>query len=223
MTLVALGKARQPRDDGHLRSRPHSSSTDIPEGVEHWGHRALRRSEAAGADPVLRAHRPALHQRDLGHDRRRRLVRGRYAAAAPAAPPVRSPAGLQPFEKYQTEEAWTWEHMALTRARVICGDPGLVADCAAMLQRILTAPRDPGKLAADILDMRLRMAQQHRGDNLWDLKNLRGRPGRSRFHRAVPAAPPRPRSPGDPGARQQPGAGAGPRPTAAGREGPPIS
>jgi glutamate-ammonia-ligase adenylyltransferase len=81
---------------------------------------------------------------------------------------------LLPFEKYQTTEAWTWEHMALTRARVICGDPGLTADCEAMLQRILTRPRDPQKLAADILDMRLRMAQQHRGNSLWDLKHHRG-------------------------------------------------
>ncbi|WP_395021207.1 bifunctional [glutamine synthetase] adenylyltransferase/[glutamine synthetase]-adenylyl-L-tyrosine phosphorylase [Dongia sp.] len=89
-----------------------------------------------------------------------------------ASGPIAS--GLQPFEKYQTEEAWTWEHMALTRARVICGDPGLTADCETVFRRILTRPRDPQKLAADILDMRLRMAQQYRGDNIWDLKFLRG-------------------------------------------------
>jgi glutamate-ammonia-ligase adenylyltransferase len=64
--------------------------------------------------------------------------------------------------------------MALTRARVICGDPGLKADFETVAKRILTASRDPGKLAGDIIDMRLRMAQQYRGDNLWDLKYLRG-------------------------------------------------
>jgi glutamate-ammonia-ligase adenylyltransferase len=89
-----------------------------------------------------------------------------------ASGPIAS--GLEPFEKYQREEAWTWEHMALTRARPICGEPGLIADVAAMLRRVLTLPRDPAKLAADILDMRLRMAQQFRSDNLWDLKHYRG-------------------------------------------------
>jgi glutamate-ammonia-ligase adenylyltransferase len=89
-----------------------------------------------------------------------------------ASGPIAS--GLQPFEKYQTTEAWTWEHMALTRARVICGDPGLMADCDAVFRRILTRKRDPEKLGADILDMRRRIAQQYRGDNLWDLKYLRG-------------------------------------------------
>jgi glutamate-ammonia-ligase adenylyltransferase len=43
-----------------------------------------------------------------------------------------------------------------------------------MFKRILAAPRDAAKVTADILDMRLRMAQQYRGDNLWDLKYLRG-------------------------------------------------
>ena len=82
--------------------------------------------------------------------------------------------GLAPFEKYQTGEAWTWEHMALTRARVIHGEPGLVAEVEAMLKRILTMPRDANKIATDILDMRQRILQQHRGDNLWDLKHFRG-------------------------------------------------
>ncbi|HVO02830.1 MAG TPA: bifunctional [glutamine synthetase] adenylyltransferase/[glutamine synthetase]-adenylyl-L-tyrosine phosphorylase [Candidatus Cybelea sp.] len=89
-----------------------------------------------------------------------------------ASGPIAS--GLKPFEKYQTEEAWTWEHMALTRARAICGDPGLIADCEAMLRRIIARSRDPAKLTADVLDMRARMLQQHRGDHIWDLKHFRG-------------------------------------------------
>ena len=89
-----------------------------------------------------------------------------------ASGPIAS--GLQPFEKYQLESAWTWEHMALTRARVICGDAGLAADTEAMVRRLLTAPRDAAKLTADVLDMRARMLQQHRGDQMWDLKHARG-------------------------------------------------
>ncbi|WP_374308050.1 bifunctional [glutamine synthetase] adenylyltransferase/[glutamine synthetase]-adenylyl-L-tyrosine phosphorylase [Dongia sp.] len=82
--------------------------------------------------------------------------------------------GLSPFEKYQLTEAWTWEHMALTRARVIAGDSGLGADTLAMLGRVLRQKRDPEKLRTDILDMRRRMAQQYRTDDLWDLKHVRG-------------------------------------------------
>jgi glutamate-ammonia-ligase adenylyltransferase len=82
--------------------------------------------------------------------------------------------GLTPFEKYQLTEAWTWEHMALTRARVIAGDSGLAADTLAMLGRVLRQKRDPEKLRTDILDMRRRMAQQYRTDDLWDLKHVRG-------------------------------------------------
>jgi glutamate-ammonia-ligase adenylyltransferase len=82
--------------------------------------------------------------------------------------------GLSPFEKYQLTEAWTWEHMALTRARVIAGDSDLGADTLAMLGRVLRQKRDPEKLRTDILDMRRRMAQQYRTDDLWDLKHVRG-------------------------------------------------
>src|SRR5581483_9967925 len=89
-----------------------------------------------------------------------------------ASGPIAS--GLQPFEKYQGAEAWTWEHMALTRARVICGDASLGSDFRASVTRTLTVARDPRKLATDIIDMRLRMAQQYRTDNIWDLKHLRG-------------------------------------------------
>jgi glutamate-ammonia-ligase adenylyltransferase len=82
--------------------------------------------------------------------------------------------GLASFEKYQATEAWTWEHMALTRARVIAGDAGFAADVRAALDRVICRERDPEKLRLDILDMRRRMAQQHRTDDVWDLKHCRG-------------------------------------------------
>ncbi|MEZ5831415.1 MAG: bifunctional [glutamine synthetase] adenylyltransferase/[glutamine synthetase]-adenylyl-L-tyrosine phosphorylase [Dongiaceae bacterium] len=82
--------------------------------------------------------------------------------------------GLQPFERYQSNEAWTWEHMALTRARPITGDPSLMGHVELALRRILMAKRDPGKLRTDVLEMRERMAQQHRGESLWDFKHRRG-------------------------------------------------
>src|SRR5688572_32017729 len=51
------------------------------------------------------------------------------------------------------------EHMALTRARPIAGDPSLIGHVEMSLRRILTAQRDPAKLRTDVLDMRERMAR----------------------------------------------------------------
>lgn len=82
--------------------------------------------------------------------------------------------GLTSFEKYQLEEAWTWEHMALTRARFIAGHPTFGAEIQASLTRVICQRRDPYKLRTDILDMRRRMAQQYRTDDIWDLKHCRG-------------------------------------------------
>jgi [glutamine synthetase] adenylyltransferase / [glutamine synthetase]-adenylyl-L-tyrosine phosphorylase len=81
---------------------------------------------------------------------------------------------LEGFRRYQEADAWTWEHMALTRARVVAGDEGFAAEAEAMQRRILMRPRDPVKLAADVAAMRRRMAQQHRTDRAWDLKHLAG-------------------------------------------------
>ncbi len=82
--------------------------------------------------------------------------------------------GLAPFEKYQLGEAWTWEHMALSRARVVAGDEAFALDTAATLNRVICQKRDNEKLRTDILDMRRRMATQYRTDDMWDLKHARG-------------------------------------------------
>lgn len=82
--------------------------------------------------------------------------------------------GLAPFERYQRQDAWTWEHMALTRARPITGDQSFMREIQASLASILTLPRDPEKLRRDVLDMRARIQQQFRGDRKWDLKYRRG-------------------------------------------------
>ncbi len=81
---------------------------------------------------------------------------------------------LATFLDYQSKEAWTWEHMALTRARVIWGDPVLAKRVEAGIKEIICRPRDPAKLAVDVADMRSRMEGEHRGDQLWEVKSLRG-------------------------------------------------
>ncbi len=78
--------------------------------------------------------------------------------------------GLDPFLRYQRNEAWTWEHMALTRARVICGDADFAAEIRSKIDGLLTMEREPTKLAQDCRDMRERIRSQHRGEDFWDIK-----------------------------------------------------
>ncbi len=79
---------------------------------------------------------------------------------------------LTAFCKYQREHAWTWEHQALTRARFVAGDARLGAAFEAERESILTLPRDPVRLAADVTDMRRRMAAGHPNPTeLFDLKH----------------------------------------------------
>lgn len=64
---------------------------------------------------------------------------------------------LNAFKNYQEEQAWTWEHQALVRARVLTGCPRLKAKFEAERHAILARPRDPAKLATDVRDMRAKM------------------------------------------------------------------
>src|SRR5690606_11931423 len=58
------------------------------------------------------------------------------------------------FERYQREEAWTWEHMALTRARPLFGPPEAREAVAAIIRGVLETPREVETLRADVLRMR---------------------------------------------------------------------
>jgi [glutamine synthetase] adenylyltransferase / [glutamine synthetase]-adenylyl-L-tyrosine phosphorylase len=79
---------------------------------------------------------------------------------------------LNAFRKYQREHAWTWEHQALTRARFVAGDKQLGATFEADRVSILQLPRKAGPLAADVTDMRRRMAAGHPNRTaLFDLKH----------------------------------------------------
>ncbi len=64
---------------------------------------------------------------------------------------------LEGFANYQREEAWTWEHMALTRARTIYGSAEARAATEAIIAEVLEAPRDVAKLTADAVTMRAEM------------------------------------------------------------------
>jgi glutamate-ammonia-ligase adenylyltransferase len=81
---------------------------------------------------------------------------------------------LSGFAEYQINEAWTWEHLALTRARVITGSAELGRKVDAEIRTVLVRPRDRAKVAADVLDMRARIAAEKGTENIWDLKQVRG-------------------------------------------------
>jgi glutamate-ammonia-ligase adenylyltransferase len=64
---------------------------------------------------------------------------------------------LEAFKLYQFQDAWTWEHQALVRARVIAGDARCKAKFQQIRHDILTQPRDIEKLRLDVIEMRGKM------------------------------------------------------------------
>ncbi len=79
------------------------------------------------------------------------------------------------FQNYQSSEAWTWEHLALTRARVVAGPDTLAQDVETFRCKVLAAPRDAAKIAKDVSDMRARLAEAKPGAGWLDLKAGQGR------------------------------------------------
>jgi glutamate-ammonia-ligase adenylyltransferase len=81
---------------------------------------------------------------------------------------------IDSFADYQEREAWTWEHMALTRARVISSSPEFRARIEAIIREVLTRARDPASAAGDVADMRRAIALEKGEDDVWDLKLAAG-------------------------------------------------
>ncbi|MEO7503791.1 MAG: glutamine-synthetase adenylyltransferase, partial [Sphingomicrobium sp.] len=77
---------------------------------------------------------------------------------------------LASFEAYQMGEAWTWEHMALCRARPLTGSDAARAKVAALIRQILAAPRDPAKIRADAAAMRAEMSRHKPPAGALDIK-----------------------------------------------------
>ncbi len=81
---------------------------------------------------------------------------------------------LKSFAEYHASESWTWEHMALTRGRLVAGTPQLQPRIAAEIRKRLTQKRAPAAIIADARAMRARMAETFPGRNAWDLKYAPG-------------------------------------------------
>jgi len=79
---------------------------------------------------------------------------------------------LEAFERYQAEEAWTWELQALTRARPVAGDAQTAAAFQAIRQQVLTTARDKTRVREAVLDMRQRILAERGETN--ELKDGRG-------------------------------------------------
>ena len=78
------------------------------------------------------------------------------------------------FASYQESEAWTWEHMALTRARVLSASPQFAARVEQAIRAVLCRPRDPQMTAGDVVEMRDAIAREKGDSERWNLKYVAG-------------------------------------------------
>ena len=78
------------------------------------------------------------------------------------------------FADYQEREAWTWEHMALTRARVISSSPDFRGKIERIIREVLTRRRNAAATAVDVADMRRAIALEKGERDVWDLKYAAG-------------------------------------------------
>jgi len=81
---------------------------------------------------------------------------------------------LEGFRQYQHNEAWTWEHMALVRARVVAGPKPLSEEIEKICHDVLTRQREAKKILTDVAEMRARIEREKATDNPWSVKHVRG-------------------------------------------------
>ncbi len=81
---------------------------------------------------------------------------------------------LSSFVAYQTGSAWTWEHLALTRARVVTGSAALRRQINEAIRQVLCRPRDRAAMADEVRIMRAKIADDKGSQGIWDLKQARG-------------------------------------------------
>ncbi|TCV96022.1 glutamate-ammonia-ligase adenylyltransferase [Luteibacter rhizovicinus] len=86
-------------------------------------------------------------------------------------------ASLDAFDGYQRSRAWTWEHQALLRARLVAGDAKLGTSLAAVRRDVLSAERDPARVYAEVGSMRARWRQERDRSDATHLDLKQGRGG----------------------------------------------
>ncbi len=81
---------------------------------------------------------------------------------------------IDSFAAYQKSSAWTWEHMALTRARAVAGDGRLIARSSREIAAIIRRQHERKRVVADVLEMRAMVEDAKGGEGAWDLKQAPG-------------------------------------------------
>lgn len=81
---------------------------------------------------------------------------------------------LSSFTAYQPSSAWTWEHLALSRARLVTGPASLRRQINASIKEVLSRPRDRARVAEDVRAMRAKITDDKGSFGIWDLKQARG-------------------------------------------------
>jgi glutamate-ammonia-ligase adenylyltransferase len=84
-------------------------------------------------------------------------------------------ASLESFTAYQETEAWTWEHLALTRARVLAGEATLTEEIEAFRRALIITKGSGANLRADVADMQARLRAAKPATGPWDVKQGPGR------------------------------------------------
>ncbi|MCL4189927.1 MAG: glutamine-synthetase adenylyltransferase [Rhodobacteraceae bacterium] len=82
---------------------------------------------------------------------------------------------LAAFRHYQEHEAWTWEHLALTRARPVAGDPALGAEVEGFRRALLRAKAGRREILPDVAEMRARLHAAKPPEGPWDVRSGPGR------------------------------------------------
>lgn len=81
---------------------------------------------------------------------------------------------FEAFGKYQRNEAWVWEHLALTRARAIAGDQMFLQQLEDEVAAIIALKRDRKSVVHDVREMRVLIEKEKPPLNIWDFKTMRG-------------------------------------------------
>jgi glutamate-ammonia-ligase adenylyltransferase len=129
------------------------SDGERPLATSHYFARLTQRLVAALAAPTSEG---VLYETDM-----------RLRPSGNAGPLATS---LASFRSYQRGEAWTWEHLALSRARVVAGTGSLPKVVEDEIADVMAMPRDKAKTIDDVVSMRALMAKERKPRHAFDLK-----------------------------------------------------
>ncbi len=85
---------------------------------------------------------------------------------------------LNSFFHYQEHDAWTWEHLALTRARVLAGCEELGEEIENFRKKLISKLSNHGKIIGDVVDMRRRLSENtssEKKENIWECRLGKGK------------------------------------------------